>query len=54
MAFDILGFSPVVILLIIVGVFIFLKIMKYALLIAIIAGVYLAAKFGLIPGIGPF
>lgn len=48
---DLLGLSPVVILLIIVGVFIFLKVMKYAVLIAIIAAIYLAWKLNLIPGV---
>ncbi|HEV8359417.1 MAG TPA: hypothetical protein VGR28_03070 [Candidatus Thermoplasmatota archaeon] len=51
MAFDLLGLSPLVILLVIVGIFIFLKVMKYAILIAIIAIVYLAWQLNLIPGL---
>lgn len=49
--FDLPTMSPLIILLIIVVVFVFLKIMKYALLIAIVAGIYLAWRLGLIPGI---
>lgn len=51
MALDLFGLSPLLILLIIVGVFVFLKVMKYALLIAVIAGIYLAWQLNLIPGV---
>jgi hypothetical protein len=51
MALDILGLSPLVILLFVVGIFVFLKVMKYALLIAVIAVVYLVWKLNLIPGV---
>lgn len=54
MEFDILGYSPVLVLAVVLGIFIFLKIMKYATLILVLIVVYLAAKFGLIPGIAPF
>ena len=54
MEFDLFGLSPAIVLLIVVGIFVFLKIMKYAVLILALAILYLAAKFGFIPGIAPF
>jgi hypothetical protein len=51
---DLLGLSPAIIALIVVGIFVFLKIMKYATLIFAFAVLYLLAKFGFIPGIAPF
>lgn len=51
---DILGFSPLIILLVVLGILIFMKLMKYAGIILLVAVVYLAAKLGWIPGIAPF
>ena len=48
---DILGLSPFIILLVIVGIFVFMKIMKYAVLVLVVAAVYLAWQLGLIPGL---
>ncbi|MCA1814041.1 MAG: hypothetical protein LC624_08830 [Halobacteriales archaeon] len=49
--FDILGFSPLLVLLVILAALIFLKMMKWIVLIAIIAAVYLALKLGMVPGV---
>jgi hypothetical protein len=49
--FDVLGLSPLVILLVVLGVLIFLKMLKWIVLIAVLAGVYVVLKMGLVPGV---
>lgn len=53
MAFDLLGLSPLAILLILVGVIIFLKVFKYIVLVAVLAIAYFAWQLGYIPGLHP-
>lgn len=49
--FDLPTLSPLVLLLLILGVIVFLKLFKYIVLVAVLAGIYVAWRLNLIPGV---